>query len=327
MMETPINFSSGGLRLAGVLRYPEGSDEPLPAVLLVHGSLEEDRDGNLAKRRDGKPVFKKNFFLEISKRLSAEGFATFSWDRRGKGESEAPGEDGGYLADVRDAKAAYETLSSQKVVDPARVAVLGQSAGVYTACLLAKEDERPKAYVLQGGLYRDYAEMMAFNYRRVVDYAQKSPENLRWVEENDLLGLVMGLNLSALEEGAKRGEAEHDLCYKGRTWRLRHDPICYLPEYAPQNQFGYIKKPTLIIHGACDLNVPTEDAFMVEEDLKRHGNDDVELAIIPEADHSFQEIAESEDQRLKERMSLESFRRPYREEYFVALASYLRRRL
>jgi dienelactone hydrolase len=192
MMETPLNFQSGGLQLAGVLRYPKGSDEPLPAVLLVHSSLEEDRDGNLAKKRDGTSVFKKDFFLEISRRLCAEGFATFSWDRRGRGESEAAsGDDGGYLADVRDAKAAYETLSSQKVVDPARVAVLGQSAGVYTACLLAREaaeddeNERPAAYVLQGGLYRDYAEMMAFNYRRVVDYAQKSPENLRWVEGND----------------------------------------------------------------------------------------------------------------------------------------------
>jgi dipeptidyl aminopeptidase/acylaminoacyl peptidase len=141
------------------------------------------------------------------------------------------------------------------------------------------------------------------------------------------LSLVMGLNISALEEGAKRGEVEHDLSYKGRTWRLRHDPICYLPKYAPKNQFGYIKKPTLIIHGACDLNVPTDDAFMIERVLRDHGNDDLELAIIPEADHSFQEIAESEDQRLKERMSLESFRRPYREEYFKALASYLRRRL
>ena len=81
----------------------------------------------------------------------------------------------------------------------------------------------------------------------------------------------------------------------------------------------------MIIHGDCDLNVPVEDAAMIEKDLRKHGNDDVELAIIPEADHSFQEIAESEDQRLRERMSLESFRRPYREEYFVALASFLKR--
>ena len=85
---------------------------------------------------------------------------------------------------------------------------------------------------------------------------------------------------------------------------LQNDPLCRFPEHAPKNQFEYNKKPTLIIHGACDLNVPVEDATMIEEDLRKHGNDDVELAIIPEADHSFQEIAESEDQRLREGMSL-----------------------
>lgn len=327
MMEKSVFFYSDGLRLAGVLRYPNGFEEPLPALLLVHGSLEVDRDGNLVQRRDGTPAFKKNFFLEISRRLSLRGFGTFSWDRRGVGESDAAGDSGGYLADSRDAIAAYQALSSLDLVDPERVAVLGQSAGVYTACLLARDEERPKAYVLQGGLYRDYADMMAFNYRRVVEYAQKSPENLRWVEENDLLSLVMGLNLSALEERAKMGKIEHDLGYKARTWRLRHDPLCYFPEDAPKNQFKYITKPTLIIHGAYDLNVPVEDAFMIEEDLKRHGNEDVELVIIPETDHSFQEVAETLDLRLRERMSLESFRRPYREEYFQALTSFLKRRL
>lgn len=325
MAEKPVTFHSSCLRLAGVLRYPAGIKDPAPAVLMIHGSLEQDRDGNLLNRPDGRPVFKKNFFLEISKRLAREGFATFSWDRRGIGESEPPVSDGGYLQDAEDAMAAYRALSSLDLVDPERIAVLGQSAGVYTAGLLAKKENRPKAYILQGGLYRDYAKMMIFNYQRVVEYATKSPENLRWVEENDILGLVIGLNLQSLMERAMMGEVEHLFNYKGKTWRIRHDPICYLPEYSPKNQFKYIQKPVLVIHGACDLNVPVEDAFMIEQDLKEHGNKNVELVIIPDADHSFQQIAEPAELRLKERISLESFRRPYREEYFLAVVSFLKR--
>lgn len=64
---------------------------------------------------------------------------------------------------------------------------------------------------------------------------------------------------------------------------------------------------------------------MIERDLKKHGNENVELAIIPDADHSFQQIAESYDLTLRERMSLESFRRPYREDYFMAVISFLKR--
>ncbi len=100
MKEREIFFNSDGLQLAGVLRMPD-QGRIFPAVLLVHGSLEQDRDGNLLAKRDGKPAYKKNFFLEIARRLCASGFAAFSWDRRGCGRSE--GQAGDVFAQARDA--------------------------------------------------------------------------------------------------------------------------------------------------------------------------------------------------------------------------------
>jgi dipeptidyl aminopeptidase/acylaminoacyl peptidase len=176
-------------------------------------------------------------------------------------------ERGSYLDDVVDAKAALDEVASQDLIDPCRIAVLGQSAGVYTACLLAKDDSRPKAFVLQGGLYRDYAEMMAFNYRMAVWYAEKSTENLAWIEENDLRSLVIGLNLSLIEERARKGETEHNLRYKEKSFRLYHDPTCYSEDLAPSRQFRHIRKPALVIHGACDMNVPVGDASLIEREL------------------------------------------------------------
>jgi len=49
----------------------------------------------------------------------------------------------------------------------------------------------------------------------------------------------------------------------------------------------------------------------------------VRLAIISEADHSFQEVPVDMDMRYKERMSLESFKRPYRNEYFRGIEGFL----
>ena len=324
MKEREIFFDSEGLQLAGVLRMPE-QGRAFPAVLLVHGSLEQDRDGNLLAKRDGKPAYKKNFFLEIARRLCAAGFAAFSWDRRGCGRSE--GQAGDVFAQYRDAIAALHALQSQKEVDSERIAVLGQSAGVYTACRLAREERQPKAYILQGGLFRDYGEMMAFNYERVARYAASSPKNLAWVEENDLCSLIIGLNLNQIESQAKEGKREHDLVYKGKIWRFHHDPTCYLPEYAPSGQFRHIKKPALIIHGECDLNVPVWDATFIKNELIKNGNQNVDLVIISGADHSFQEIAEDEDLRLRERMSLESCKRPYCNAYFQTLLDFLRKAL
>ncbi len=319
MMEKEIAFESD-VKLTGVLRYPEG--EKLPAVLLIHGTLEQDRDGNMILHPDGRKLYRKNFFLEISKHLCRAGFATFSWDKRGFGRSEG---EASTLSAVRDAKAALDVLCSQEVIDSDRIAVLGQSAGVYTACLLARDDE-PRIYILQSGLYRDYSELMAFNYLRVKQYAEKSYENLKWVEENDLWGLVIGLNLDKIERYAREGRTECEVVYKGRKWRIALDPLLYTPEYAPSKQFRHIRKPTLVVHGECDLNVPVEDAYMIERELRANGVD-VELVIIPNADHSFQEVAEDEETRLRERMSLESFKRPYRREYFDVLIDFLKRRL
>lgn len=326
MIERETIFESQGLDLAGVLRYPDLHETKVPAVLLVHGSLEQDRDGNLLQKRDGRPAYKKNFFLEISRRLCSAGFATFSWDRRGFGESDKPQRPASYLDDVADALAALQALSLQTdIINPLRIAVLGQSAGVYTACLMAKEDNRPKAYVLQGGLFSDYEKMMDFNYGRLVDYASRSGECLKWVEETDLIGLAIGHNIKKMAERAKRGEDEQEISYKGLKWRLHHDPTCYQEDYAPSRQFRYIRKPALVIHGGCDMNVPVGDAISIQGELIKNGIKNVELAIIPSADHSFQEVPEDIDLRYKERMSLESFKRPYIHSYFQLLEGFLKR--
>lgn len=79
-----------------------------------------------------------------------------------------------------------------------------------------------------------------------------------------------------------------------------------------------------MIHGACDLNVPVGDAFQIEKELRARGNRVPHLAIIPNADHSFQVVPEDEELRLRERISLECFRRPYGELYFRILIDFLK---
>ena len=83
----------------------------------------------------------------------------------------------------------------------------------------------------------------------------------------------------------------------------------------------------LIVHGECDLNVPVEDATLLRDHLLKEGNKEVELAIIPGADHSFQEVSGDEDLRLRERMTLGSIKRPYNSLYFQVLEGFLDRSL
>ena len=190
MKELIVCFESAGVDLEGVLGLPDRTDRPAPAILLIHGTLEHDRDGNMLHTRDNRTVPRKNFFREISRHFCSKGCAAFSWDRRGFGKSS--GTPGDYFSEARDARSALAMMRGREELDPGRIAVFGQSAGVYVATLLAREGETPALYILSGGLHRDYKDMMQFNYHLVRDFAMQSEENLNWVEEHSPWGLAMG---------------------------------------------------------------------------------------------------------------------------------------
>jgi hypothetical protein len=321
MLEKEIAFDSD-VRLAGVLRYPEG--EKLPAVLLNHGSIEQDRDGNMLRHAMRKDIHKRDFFLRMSEHLCDAGFATFSWDKRGIRDSEPGPQDS--LSLVRDSRKALDVLCSQENIDSNRIAIFGQSAGVYTTCLLARDDHRAKAYILSGGLYRDCKAMMEFNYLRPLEYARRSPKHLEWVEKNDLWGMIVGSNLDRRQEAVMQGRKEYTAMYDGKEWTLHVDTLFSDPEYAPSRQFRYIRKPALVIHGEYDLNVPVEDAYMARDELVKN-NVDVTFIIVRDADHGFHEVPPDEELRLKERMSLDCFRRSYKPEYFTYITEFLQENL
>ena len=68
-----IIFQSGEFTLVGDLRTPAGTG-PFPVVLFVHGSGDADRT-----------MF--GMYLPIMERMLRAGYAVFSWDKPGYGES------------------------------------------------------------------------------------------------------------------------------------------------------------------------------------------------------------------------------------------------
>ena len=68
-----ITFQSGEFKLVGDLRTPAGAG-PFPVILFVHGSGDADRT-----------FF--GYYLPIMERMLRAGYAVFSWDNPGAGES------------------------------------------------------------------------------------------------------------------------------------------------------------------------------------------------------------------------------------------------
>ncbi|MFO0636420.1 MAG: hypothetical protein U0168_26615 [Nannocystaceae bacterium] len=100
----------GEPRLLGELLLPPPRDAPLPAVLMLSATGQEDRYGFA-----GPPPVDLGSH-ELGDALAQAGFAVLRFDDRGRGESE-PGPRG-FLAQVDDARRALGTLLVQPEIDP-----------------------------------------------------------------------------------------------------------------------------------------------------------------------------------------------------------------
>jgi dipeptidyl aminopeptidase/acylaminoacyl peptidase len=109
------------------------------------------------------------------------------------------------------------------------------------------------------------------------------------------------------------------------SFERRIDDLAYDLRHPPAEQFGFLTCPCFVLHGADDLNVPVDDAFDTARALWRSGNRDVELCVLPRADHSLQSTPDDHDERLRERMSMRSFLRPFHPRYPGVVVEYLAR--
>ena len=127
------NFTSeevaiqGKYLLQGILTVPEEIETKCPAVLVVAGSGEVDRDGNVSGFK-----FKLDTYKELAEFVTGLGFAVLRYDKRGVAKSE-----GSYLETsmwdlVDDIGACVQFLKGHPRVDPDRVILMGHSEG----CLL-----------------------------------------------------------------------------------------------------------------------------------------------------------------------------------------------
>ena len=103
IIERKITFQSSSLTLEGTLLLP-GADRKYPAVLLLPGSGQVDRDENTSK-------LAINVMREIANNLASQGIATFRYDKRGVGASQGDYWTTGFHDRVSDAEVALAWLN------------------------------------------------------------------------------------------------------------------------------------------------------------------------------------------------------------------------
>ena len=116
-----VSFASEGARLAGTLYRPAGAG-PFPAVVMLHGS--------------GPALRGDEPWLHT---LVADGFAVFTYDKRGCGKSTGGTWRASFDTYAKDALAAVGLLGARPEIDPAHIGLYGPSQGGYVGLLAASQ--------------------------------------------------------------------------------------------------------------------------------------------------------------------------------------------
>jgi uncharacterized protein len=317
--EREVTIPVSGCELAGTLATPGGS--PAPAILLLGGTFSDLRDGD-ADPRHRPDIPPHGMYRLLSDGLVDAGYAVLRFDRRGCGASSGSRPD--RATEIADALAAWRWLERQDAVSSAS-AIVGESAGAYVLCRIAAAGASPAAVVLQGALHRSIEGLIDFNASRARAYWERGPAEREWLWKHarrEYESAVTGREVvAAIGAGRRRILVEDE---RG-SFERSLDDLEYDIRHAPAEQFRFLRCPCLVLHGADDLNVPVDDAFETARTLWATGNRDVELSVLARADHSMQSTPDDPDERLRDRMSMASFRRPFHPRYPDVIVQYLRR--
>jgi len=287
-----ITFQSGSFNLVGDLRLPAGK-APFPVVLFVHGSGPADRTSFGA-------------YLPIMERMQRLGYAVFSWDKPGTGES--TGQLNGervYHQRAQIILDAIEVMKKHHDIDPGRIGLWGASQGGYVMplALAQSEDIAFMICVSCAGTAGD--DQMAYQiiFQAICDGVpdEKDAELIRLLSELDKARSFETYEeyvhyrevLAALEEIGS--ETTTGFMVPGvipeEAWQANDPEIEWW--WNPVRVIDQVRIPVLVINGDKDTNIdPIQGAYAWRKALVQAGNPNFQVEILPGVNH-FMLVSES----------------------------------
>ena len=156
--EVVIERKKANVTLAGTLTLPDGAG-PFPAVVLVSGSGQQNRDEELLGHKP---------FLVLADHLARNGIAVLRCDDRGTGGSKGEVQNATTLDFADDAEAAFDFLRKQKKIDPKRVGIIGHSEGGMIAPIVASRNRKVAFVVMLAGPGTTGADILQQQNERIL---------------------------------------------------------------------------------------------------------------------------------------------------------------
>lgn len=274
-----IRFHNGDTPLAGVVLAPV-AEEPVPAVVFIHGSGASDRTQTWASA--------------FARGLAERGVAVLLPDKRGSGASGGDWKTASFEVLADDAIAGLEALQAVEGVDRRRIGVLGLSQGGHVAPLAARRSEEIAFVVNVSGSAVPITEQVIDEVEKLARRQGFSPEQVERVNALHRLAIHYGLTGDGWEEyeAALTAALESDLADHGvvepfpRTqdhwvWSWARS----VGDYDPLPHWKALEVPGLVVYGGEDtqIHVPESVDLLLEATSER--SLDLTLTVFGDAGH------------------------------------------
>ena len=277
-----ISFRSGKFKLVGDLLIPvEGENHP--AVILVHG------DGPHTRRTATTSGSTTRTFLE-------NGYAVFSWDKPGSGEStgkinDALTQRSEILAD------GIAVLAENPNIDPERIGLWGISQAGWIMPMALELNDDVAFMVLVSVSAEDGIEQGAYMVAQQLLSAGGTEEDAALVEQywaqqkkatdyaeyRDAVEVLMAIPQIQSRYNLKINE-ENQWKPLDRDFDIFIDPVDIIEQTTI---------PVLAVFGEWDSIVdPVQGAEAYEAALQKAGNQDYQIEVLPQAPHNLENMKE-----------------------------------
>jgi len=244
--------------LNGILSIPDDAPDPVPAVVMVHGSGPSDMNG----APSALPNFPNKPFKDIADHLAANGIAVIRYNKRTLTYgARMPQDLTVWDETIEDAILAADMLRADPRIDENRVFIIGHSLGGMLAPRIHAEGGNFAGLILLAGSPRSLLDIIR---DQNIDYVN---ENMEGEEKEDALAslteeswneLVIRPILDMPEDEAKRTQSGLGASVYYFQDLLNHPTESYIRN---------ITQPFLILQGSADFQVTVERDFAVYQEI------------------------------------------------------------
>ena len=274
-----------GNTLTGTLTIPEGKG-PFPAMVLVSGSGQQNRDEELMNHRP---------FWVIADYLSRRGIAVLRYDDRGVGGSTGEVENATSLDFSYDAEAAFDFLRNRKEINTSQIGILGHSEGGIINFMVSARRPEVAFLVSLAGPAVNGIEVLKAQQVAILRASGMTEEAVQFS------GNANAQMFGVIEASSSREEADTLLRQLVKGWGYNEELteqtvgelvspwMYYFLKYDPTEAIVKTQCPALLLNGSKDLQVlASQNLPGYERVIAEHNKTNLILRELPDLNHLFQ---------------------------------------